>query len=366
MEALADDHAVVIREEEPDLWGVGVEPSFGIGQRALLVRTDAGNVLWDCIPLLDEAARARIAELGGTAAGPIGRAAAVGRRRHQFVHLDAMAKRLARPVGVAQGTHAITNVPQGVGPMWGKEVSMHWTNEGFHVQGWLLFPAGYEPQKTYPLIVYVHGGPTYATRPRWPYDGYGPAPLAAMGFTCAQLVRRREGDRIGGADDRDLEHLGHARGCHRERRRRLPVHRHRSRHGSRSSDGRGRSGYSLLPRPLSSPRSSCARLAAAVPLRVDSGARAGAARRRRSEPRRRHRPARGLPHLLRQPRPPGRAGRVQVAAPVVEGVASAGRVARSAPAARGAPAPAADRRAACRRARTAPAAYRRRRPWPQR
>ena len=68
MEALADDHAVVIREEEPDLWGVGVEPSFGIGQRALLVRTDAGNVLWDCIPLLDEAARARIAELGGISA----------------------------------------------------------------------------------------------------------------------------------------------------------------------------------------------------------------------------------------------------------------------------------------------------------
>ncbi len=87
-----------------------------------------------------------------------------------------------QPVGVAQAPHAITDVNQGVGPMWGKEVSMHWTNEGFHVQGWLLFPAGYEPRKTYPLIVYVHGGPTYATRPRWPYDGYGPAPLAAMGY----------------------------------------------------------------------------------------------------------------------------------------------------------------------------------------
>lgn len=68
MEALADDHAVVIREEEPDLWGVGVEPSFGIGQRALLVRTDAGNVLWDCIPLLGDRAREMLAGLGGVSA----------------------------------------------------------------------------------------------------------------------------------------------------------------------------------------------------------------------------------------------------------------------------------------------------------
>ncbi len=68
MEALAAGHAVVLRQEEPDLWGVGVEPAVAIGQRALLVRTDAGNVLWDCVPLLDQAARARIAELGGISA----------------------------------------------------------------------------------------------------------------------------------------------------------------------------------------------------------------------------------------------------------------------------------------------------------
>ena len=65
MAQLARDHAVVVREEEPDLFGVGVEPSFGIGQRALLVRTPHGNVLWDCVSLLDEAARERITELGG-------------------------------------------------------------------------------------------------------------------------------------------------------------------------------------------------------------------------------------------------------------------------------------------------------------
>jgi hypothetical protein len=68
MAELASRHRTELREEEPDLIGVGVEPSFAIGQRALLVRTPHGNVLWDCISVLDDAGRARIAELGGIAA----------------------------------------------------------------------------------------------------------------------------------------------------------------------------------------------------------------------------------------------------------------------------------------------------------
>jgi hypothetical protein len=65
MAEISAERAVVIRAEEPGLWGVGVEPAFAIGQRALLVCTPQGNVLWDCISLLDDAARKRIAELGG-------------------------------------------------------------------------------------------------------------------------------------------------------------------------------------------------------------------------------------------------------------------------------------------------------------
>ena len=65
MAELAGDRAVLLREEEPDLIGVGVEPAFAIGQRALLVRTPHGNVLWDCVSLLDDAARAQLTELGG-------------------------------------------------------------------------------------------------------------------------------------------------------------------------------------------------------------------------------------------------------------------------------------------------------------
>jgi hypothetical protein len=65
MAEIGRDHAVVLREEEPGLIGIGLEPAVAIGQRALLVCTPQGNVLWDCIPVLDDGARARITELGG-------------------------------------------------------------------------------------------------------------------------------------------------------------------------------------------------------------------------------------------------------------------------------------------------------------
>jgi hypothetical protein len=44
-----------IKYKEPGLIGIGVEPQFAIGQRALFVRTPTANILWDCIPLLDQA-----------------------------------------------------------------------------------------------------------------------------------------------------------------------------------------------------------------------------------------------------------------------------------------------------------------------
>ncbi|MFO0990883.1 MAG: MBL fold metallo-hydrolase [Hyphomicrobiales bacterium] len=64
-ETLAQSHRLVAKEQEPDLIGIGVDPSFAIGQRALLVRTPAGNVLWDCISLIDDAMRDRIMAWGG-------------------------------------------------------------------------------------------------------------------------------------------------------------------------------------------------------------------------------------------------------------------------------------------------------------
>ena len=49
MDELARTHANRVEEVEPGLQGIGTDPSFAIGQRALL----ADGVLWDCITLVD-------------------------------------------------------------------------------------------------------------------------------------------------------------------------------------------------------------------------------------------------------------------------------------------------------------------------
>jgi glyoxylase-like metal-dependent hydrolase (beta-lactamase superfamily II) len=52
-------------EEEPQLTSIVTKPAFGIGQRALLVQTPAGNLLWDCISHLDDETIAAVRRLGG-------------------------------------------------------------------------------------------------------------------------------------------------------------------------------------------------------------------------------------------------------------------------------------------------------------
>lgn len=56
-----------IEEIEPQLFGITANPGVGINQTALLVRTDAGNLLWDPTGYVDEAAASRVRELGGAA-----------------------------------------------------------------------------------------------------------------------------------------------------------------------------------------------------------------------------------------------------------------------------------------------------------
>jgi hypothetical protein len=64
----AAGHRTDIRHIEAGLWGIGVTPKVGIGQRALLVCTEAGNLLWDPPGYLDEAAVEHVASLGGLVA----------------------------------------------------------------------------------------------------------------------------------------------------------------------------------------------------------------------------------------------------------------------------------------------------------
>jgi dipeptidyl aminopeptidase/acylaminoacyl peptidase len=84
--------------------------------------------------------------------------------------------------GPPKAMKQITHLNDGLKPAWGKTESIEWTNDGSKVQGWLLYPANYDPTKKYPLIVSVHGGPSSAVTPRWPGVGYGGVPFSALGY----------------------------------------------------------------------------------------------------------------------------------------------------------------------------------------
>ena len=67
-DALVAGHGNAFRVVAPGIMTIRTVPQIGIGQRAFLLRTPAGNVLWDCVSLADEATAEIIEALGGLAA----------------------------------------------------------------------------------------------------------------------------------------------------------------------------------------------------------------------------------------------------------------------------------------------------------
>lgn len=61
-------YANTFAEAEPGVIAIRTEPVFAIGQQANLIRTAAGNVLWDCVSFIDDATIERVKQLGGIAA----------------------------------------------------------------------------------------------------------------------------------------------------------------------------------------------------------------------------------------------------------------------------------------------------------
>jgi len=68
LEQLRRSHSNTFRQCGEKLLGIRTVPHFAIGQQALLVLSDAGNVLWDCLTLIDEATVALVKALGGLSA----------------------------------------------------------------------------------------------------------------------------------------------------------------------------------------------------------------------------------------------------------------------------------------------------------
>jgi hypothetical protein len=65
LDELSREHRNVFEEQEPGLVAIRTTPSFAIGQQAYLVRTPAGNVLWDCISYIDDETIDEVKQLGG-------------------------------------------------------------------------------------------------------------------------------------------------------------------------------------------------------------------------------------------------------------------------------------------------------------
>ncbi len=90
-EKLARGHVNAWRQLEAGLFEIHTHPSFGIGQRALLLKTAQGNILWDCVALLDDATEALIRGLGGV------RAIAIS-HPHYYTCMQDWARRFDCPV----------------------------------------------------------------------------------------------------------------------------------------------------------------------------------------------------------------------------------------------------------------------------
>lgn len=54
LDDLSDNYSIIIKKLKDSLYELKMAPSFAIGQRALFVLAPGGNILWDCISLLNE------------------------------------------------------------------------------------------------------------------------------------------------------------------------------------------------------------------------------------------------------------------------------------------------------------------------
>ena len=81
----------------------------------------------------------------------------------------------------------ITHVNQDVRATWGESRNVQWFSSGkrdedTRVEGWLMLPKDYDPARKYPLIVSVHGGPSWACTSKWPAGMGGMAPASLLGW----------------------------------------------------------------------------------------------------------------------------------------------------------------------------------------
>lgn len=101
----------------------------------------------------------------------------------------------------------VTHRNAGLHPAWGKSVSLQWTTDAGTAQGWLTYPEDFDPAKRYPLIVRVHGGPSWAVIPQWPTRWAFHMALPSQGYFVLQPNARGsygQGERFTRANVKDF------------------------------------------------------------------------------------------------------------------------------------------------------------------
>ncbi|HEY8256078.1 MAG TPA: hypothetical protein VIG08_00315 [Gemmatimonadales bacterium] len=68
LDELRKSHRNRMAPEGQGLTGIGTDPKFAIGQRALHLRTRDGGILWDCISLVDDVTIGKLRAAGGVSA----------------------------------------------------------------------------------------------------------------------------------------------------------------------------------------------------------------------------------------------------------------------------------------------------------
>jgi dipeptidyl aminopeptidase/acylaminoacyl peptidase len=102
---------------------------------------------------------------------------------------------------------AVTSENAARKPLWGEAKSLHWTTDGFRVQGWLLYPSHFDATKKYPMVVAVHGGPASSVKPAWPRPGFNPTLLSQQGYFVLMPNPRGsygQGEKFAAANVRDF------------------------------------------------------------------------------------------------------------------------------------------------------------------
>ncbi len=132
------------------------------GELLIEAHLDGGSALFRVAPANGEVTKLWA---GAEVLGPIAVAAQAATSvavRHSFARAPEV---WAGPIGEWK---PITRVNEGALSFWGGVRSLHWDSDGQRVQGWLVPPRDVQPERRYPLVVVVHGGPSGAHAAGWP------------------------------------------------------------------------------------------------------------------------------------------------------------------------------------------------------